>query len=450
MSYASIEEIERAIATEADARVVSHLRAVAASFERPLPLVRTVDEFACEPCVSYEEVERSVTCSMLSSLNCHNGQRKLTLSLLEFIASAVSQLRCELRDVCIVYAGASGMASVVAASVFPDIQILLYDPDPNTTALMPPFADKVVYRHVAPSYDLDHHRLVVFTSAAGWFDDNVARALRASIKRPRLLFVSDVRVKADEGLIVQDMINQQRWAGILRCDAFMLKFRLPYAWSTSVADAYKRAHQLAVGNSGRGGGKAIAHPPGARVFPYLAGRMYIQLYGRPRTCELRLVGFAKKEGALTYKLYDIAEIESKMAVFNALYRSHASWSFGASATHLRGRAQGYEAVSQYAILTRCARVLTGPGRAKADALRQQIDALLGTYISKDEWTCGFQTALQQLQNPRARDSARRETMEYIGRCLARALARNPSALPPALVERVRSMLAGVPPKKVGA
>ena len=225
-----------------DEGLVRHMRRAQGSHDRPMPMVRTVDglDFATQPRVRYSDAARSKALELLSVCNSHNGQKKLTMSLLEFITLALERSQCRPCDACVICAGASGMASVVAATLFPRIQLVLYDPDPNTTSLTPPFADKVVY--TAPTQSIDmRRRLVVFTGKAGWFDDDVARAIRAIVTRPHVFFVSDVRVKSDENKIIKDMINQQRWVLLTSCDAYMLKFRVPYAWNDDVACSYVTA-----------------------------------------------------------------------------------------------------------------------------------------------------------------------------------------------------------------
>ena len=115
-------------------------------------LFRTVDEFSiwsrpAPPPPPYSDIDRiRDELDVLSVLNCHNGQKKLTLSVLEFLAFSLMKLKCAQNEVIVVYAGASGLASVVAANIFKDVKFVLYDPAPNTVALMPRFEDKVVYK----------------------------------------------------------------------------------------------------------------------------------------------------------------------------------------------------------------------------------------------------------------------------------------------------------------
>ena len=130
-----------------------------------VPLFRTIDEFQkttqC-PYPSYNYISSSSELDVLSILNCHNGQRKLTMSVLEFLTVSLTHLKVPQSDVLIIYAGASGLASVIAANIFKQVQFVLYDPAPNTVALLPPFQDKVVYRTPPQQVDLSK-RMIIFT-----------------------------------------------------------------------------------------------------------------------------------------------------------------------------------------------------------------------------------------------------------------------------------------------
>jgi hypothetical protein len=119
----------------------SHLVAAQKSRVSPVPSIRTLDELVVPDVPTYEAMASLPQASLLSLANCHNGQLKLTLSVLEFLGVALAKLGVPHRDVLVVYAGASGMASVVAAEVFPDLHFWLYDPAPNTVQLMPRFDD---------------------------------------------------------------------------------------------------------------------------------------------------------------------------------------------------------------------------------------------------------------------------------------------------------------------
>jgi hypothetical protein len=475
-SLAALDTADALVKRDADAgaaaAIAEHLRRARESYAKPLPLFRTLDEFqqGLSPRVRYAAADKSVALGVLATGNCHNGQKKLTLSLLEFVALAVKQLKVPPRDLCLVYAGASGMASVVAATVFPGLQLVLYDPDPKTVAIMPPFADKIVYRQplaAGQAVDLSK-RLVVFTGGAGWFDDAVARSIRAAVQaakpRRRVLFVSDIRVDADEARIVQDMVDQQRWALLVQAEVYMFKFRIPYLWDRTTVAAYAAAAAGLAAATGCRVDPAPSPSPSPspalaqqqqpqqqqqqqHVFPYLAGDMYIQLFGRPRTGEMRLIGAAKKKSAAasptpTYALrsYDANAIEDKLAIFNPVYRSQVKFAFGNSAAFLREDAgfPTYEAVAEFAILSRCCRALgSGTSLVEETALHKRVDALLASFIAKDAWTCAFKTAVKGARtHPLTLEAA-----DFLRKCAERVHAERPGKLPPDLMLQLRVVTA---------
>lgn len=146
-------------------RLQSHIRHTLSSYEKDsaLPLKRTVEDhldymmslFGSESnkrtdkeieddreredavSVPYADIDRSLTLRKLSIANCHDGQRKLTMALLEFVSQAILRLQCAPSDLLVVYAGASGLASAITSSVFPGLKMVLYDPAPNTLSHMP-------------------------------------------------------------------------------------------------------------------------------------------------------------------------------------------------------------------------------------------------------------------------------------------------------------------------
>ena len=372
------------------ASINRHVDAALRSLKEPIPLFRTLEEWTVPSSMipTYAQVS-ALGCNALSIVNCHNGQRKLTLSVLEFVCVALERLECKASDLVVVYAGASGLAVTIAAKLFPDLRFILYDPAPNTTALLDPsFKDVVVHTTKASadagirSWTLSEHQVTVCTGDAGWFNDDVAAALKPVIAKNKrtkhVAFISDVRVSNDEDSIVNDMLNQQRWTGLLGATAYMFKFRVPY--DEKLISKYE-VH----GRKGdREGGK----------MPYLDGSLYIQLYPRPTTAELRLIGFRVSPSHYRLRMYDVREIEGKMALFNLVYRSNARFSWSKEAST-------YEAVAETSILDAVKRA---SGRKSVAEVRGSVDAAMSKFI-RDKSSmdaCAVATSRKQgCRNPAA-------------------------------------------------
>ena len=368
------------IPRELRAKALLHVAQAKASSAAPVKLYRHLNEYPTElPDLTYGEVRRTRQLRDLEVFNCHNGQRKLTLSVLEFLAESLKKVPSS-KQVLVVYAGASGLATTIASTLFPEIKFVLYDKMPNTVDLISKsFRDIAIHqqKHAVPDTS---KKIVVYQA---WFDDVEALKFSRLSDAFEVLFISDVRKDdTSELAIANDMRDQQRWAVLTGSSAYMFKFRIPYEWSPEIQKCYldvghmeaavkQVGHKLAlpkVGNSSSS----------SNNITYLDGDPFIQLYGRPNTAELRLIGFPKvsNKGVKTYNMsaYDGAEIENKMATFNCFYRSHARfWHGRHSPSFFATTFPGYEVVGEFAIASRCNQVM-GKKQTIAD-LRETLDVL---------------------------------------------------------------------------
>jgi hypothetical protein len=328
-----------------DSTIRYHLDQAIGSYKthHHLSMFRTLDEFddvanlVLHPPEPYGIAEKATP--SLNASNCHNGQRKLAMGLIEFVCNSVNSPQ---EPAVIIYAGASASACASVSKLFPHVQIIMFDyardlardgqlrtrvPSArvNVTVITTPNREFELRRAIC----VDRDRLIACTEGAGEFDDDVARftvdLVSEATPSAKVLFVSDIRRNdSDEEMIAQDMALQKRWVEIIGCDRFMLKFRMPYKWTQTILDAY--------GSSNRG------------KINYLAGSLYLQLYPPANSAELRLVGSTSD-----VKEYDVGRIEDAVNLFNNVYRSHAVFGPGEAK---------YESVAEDAIL-RAAAELTG-------------------------------------------------------------------------------------------
>ena len=146
-----------------------------------------------------------------------------------------------------------------------------------------------------------------------------------------------------------------------------------------------------------------------RLLSYLDGELYIQLYGRPKTAELRLMGARRTDGSYGIRHFSPLTIEDTMAMFNTVYRNHANFTFGGSKTFLTNDAvpQTYEAVSEYAIIWRCCRILGSRSLADQRKMHGIISDSISMFIAKDTLTCPLKSAERQFRDdPRVRKNPR--------------------------------------------
>ena len=197
----------------------------------------------------------------------HWGQRKLLMSEIEFLTLLS---RDQLRNAEVVYAGAApGTHVEFLCGLFPTVHFTLVDPAPFT---------------VRESDSIDIIR--------GMFTDELAERLRRRFRDRVVVFISDIRTSdpdvdtssESELKISSDMWAQQRWHVLMRPFRSMFKFRLP--WDDGVSR-------------------------------YLAGDIYLPVWGPQTTTECRLVTGVN---SIAKTVYDHRKHESQMFYFNCVTR----------------------------------------------------------------------------------------------------------------------------------
>lgn len=277
-----------------------------------------------------------------------------------------------------------------------------------------------------------------------WFDDE--EAIKFS-KMDGLLFVSDVRGDdTSEEEIARDMRAQQRWAVLTGSEAYMFKFRVPYRWSKDIEQAYSDMNHMVV--AAEIAGKKInlvrhetlkknkkTEKPSLLLLgmiktsekydeiEYIDGDAYIQLYARPKTAELRLIG--KRVGD-TYKtrMFKVSEIENKMATFNAFYRSHAQFFSGQSKSvyNKNDVFAGYDQIAEFAIAAQCSELV---GKSKTlsaiESTRESISSAINEFIDGKSTPeqCSIKTF--NLKNAKSKVSPSRRLLDLVKDCEAHKL-----------------------------
>jgi hypothetical protein len=195
------------------------------------------------------------------------GQRKLLMSEIEFFTKFLEP------GTVVVYAGAAPAKHVLCLlEMFSDYEFVLIDPAPFNARLIQ-----------AASSSKNRTKLTLINSL---FTAELV-AHYASLEA-RKLFICDIRsgdpsMPEFESVVAMDMSMQMGWHNQLKCEASMLKFRLPYA-------------------------------PGKTT--YLDGDIYLPVWGPRTTTECRLV--ALKDCGV--KEYDNQQYEEAMCFFNHCIR----------------------------------------------------------------------------------------------------------------------------------
>jgi len=245
--------------------------------------------------------------------NVHDGQRKLLMSEIQFLSrvntskwakSVDTEGTVSLTSFLCVYAGAChGMHLVDLVDMFPNVYFLLIDPgfaDPQNTGLQRLWDSTRVT--VCPIW-FDNDTMHAITDWIGNIMPNGTKPDHCVLKHldlldlnqdevtiDNLLFISDIRSDAnDETRIAEEMRQQKEWFRGLNAFAGLLKFRLPYATPEWIKGCKNG------------------------LYNYLAGTLYLPLYGPRSTTECRLY---VERGCLD-KDYHPLQHEQVMAGFNS-------------------------------------------------------------------------------------------------------------------------------------
>lgn len=201
-----------------------------------------------------------------SNNNIHDGQRKLCLTLIQFLTEFIN-----VENPVVVYIGAaSGSNIIVAMELFPSIVWHLYDTNP--------FDDRLKNRK----------NVIIYNQ---YFTDKESDEWSKKQRDDKnVYFISDIRRETgDMKLIMEDMDIQEKWYKNIKPNSGSLKFRLPYI------------------NEGDEDIK----------INYLDGFIFKQPWSPKYSTETRLIPFDGER----MKEYSSLSYESKMLHHNLIYRN---------------------------------------------------------------------------------------------------------------------------------
>lgn len=256
---------------------------------------------------------------------CHNGQRKLLFSEIEFITLLSKQY--DLNNIIILYIGAAaGYHLTQLFELFPESEFILCDPNQ--------------FKFKNNNTNKIHIINELYT------DDTIQKINDINSNNKFIALISDIRRDTDEHMIFNDMIKQQYWVIQANAIAYMLKLRFPYIDDNfSYTDFTYNIDNIK---------KYISVPKiKSNKILYLSGNIYTQIYPPGRSSETRLI-YIKANPNDKYKLiyYDPLTYEQKLNYFNTFDRNN-SYIFKNSQMlkyHLIGYDDGYESVVEYYII----------------------------------------------------------------------------------------------------
>lgn len=219
----------------------------------------------------------------------HYGQRKLLLAEIEFIADVIARREKDgtrrnsdnsIRQFVVVYAGAAPGTHIpyLYELFIDDVEVFHVWDRPTRFKINPDYKDTIL---ITPDeYKDEVYSCLVKdkTIEDGFFTNEVARLYKGK----DIVFISDIRDTPDEAAVERDMRMQESWVKEMIPYAAQLKFRFPYK---------------------------------DMDYPYLAGDIYTQAWGRQISTESRLVTYSH-EGKMLEKVYPTLAYEETFAYFN--------------------------------------------------------------------------------------------------------------------------------------
>jgi hypothetical protein len=269
------------------------------------------------------------------SINCHDGQRKLLFSEIEFYS--LIREKYDLNNILVVYAGsADGTHEPIIFNLFPELDFYLCDP--NRFLINHPLINNKERVRINNDYYTDEtwHDVVIFNK-----------------KKKDIVFICDIREDTGEQDILNNMIQQQLWTVQLNSVAYMLKFRLPYLIEEKFKKLninYKLPDKIKIN-------KKILDSPNKSIydFLYLKGDIYFQIYSPLMSSETRLIHVKNnKKEEFEAKKYSIDTYDGNLYYFNMIDRSK-KYEYKDSRLmkyHLLGYDDGYDSVNEYYIINK--------------------------------------------------------------------------------------------------
>jgi hypothetical protein len=328
------------------AQYKQHIQRALDSEAANLVLPRTLDD-AHETLGSAGYLSGASQLTTLPKHNCHIGQRKLALGLIDFMT--LSSVKHGGAPLFVVYPGASIMACLAAHQIFPTARFLCFDPEFKATVpnvkneLRSTTADHfekvaVIRGESVPVDDVVRHftagkPIVVLTDGAGMYGDashDTVKIVYAQVEggaaaKRSMIYCSDIRRSGPdaqggdppEDQIAEEMVSQALWAKALGVECLMFKMRLPFPKPDGSVpdDLYAIYRTFCEGvDATFSDGSRMAGRVG-----YLDGECRLQAYARQTSAEMRLIS----TNGVRLKAYDLKRVEETMAAFNNVYRSFA-------------------------------------------------------------------------------------------------------------------------------
>lgn len=340
--------------------------------------------------VDYSENLTELTETKL--VNCHWGQMKLFYSELEFLLLVSKYIN--INECLIVYIGAANglrFKNFFMKYFFPDISVLLYDP--NNFKIQ------------------ETDKIKIKTNAEGMFTDNTVNEVLKIANKRKIIYITDIRYHAEDETktekqesIYGDMVKQQKWGIMMDAEFMLIKFRNFYFYENSDEINFINNNFVfddEIKNKIVYSNNKIKQNDKKEWILYLKGSIYTQLYAPIKSTETRL--FVKKIKYYKNKeKYDSIDQEKyKLKYYNNVTYDNVLNYFN---THTRNEEikykksdiilalfpgkSAYSAASEYYLVRKfCIYNNKKPTLKNIIKLIADIHIFLGTYFKNNLVTC---------------------------------------------------------------
>ena len=266
---------------------------------------------------------------VMNPIGCHDGQRKLLYSEIEFYTELSKSYN--LNEILVVYVGSGhGIHQPLIFDMFPELDFFMCDPSKFD------FNHKLIYDKTRFYFLKDYYT-----------NQSYKIVEQFNKKNKKIAFICDIREDTDELDVFNNMKSQQKWCIQLNSIAYLLKFRLPLINKGFKYEYFNYSISLNIKN------KVIIKKFRKPGFKYLTGKVLIQIYAPLMSTESRLLYIRKSSNEkFKFENYDIEKYNMNCYYFN-LYDRYKIYSYKESnklPQHILGFDNGYESVTEYYII----------------------------------------------------------------------------------------------------
>ena len=257
-------------------------------------------------------------------IGCHDGQRKLLFSEIEFYKE-LSKYH-NLNDILVVYVGSGhNNHGPIIFDMFPELDFFMCDPI------------HYKFKHSITNDKERFHYLGDY-----YLDDSYLEVIKFNKKNKKIAFICDIREDTNELDIFNNMLSQQKWTIQLNSIAYLLKFRLPYLKKGFKYEYFN--YDIPIN---RNIDKIKIKKFKKEGFKYLSGKIMLQVYAPLMSTESRLLYIRKSYNEkFIFDNYNVYRYNFNFFYFNLLDR-YKIFSYKESSklkNHLLGYDDGYDSV----------------------------------------------------------------------------------------------------------